>query len=166
MESAKILLSDGQEFNLNVPSGAETGIKIFIDPELLIQSGLTSELLLDFDLNNSFVAQGNLSSPSGIKGFNFKPVIRAVNNQLAGSIHGTIEDTEGRLDGVLVTATLDGESATALTDENGYYEILGLKEGLYSVNAYKQGYNLIEKFDINIAANTESEIDFILIKGI
>lgn len=164
VEEASLILKEGMgEFTVKVPSGDETGIKIFIDPELQIQGGLTAELLLDFDLSNSFLLQGNISSPADIKSFHFQPVIRAVNNQLAGAIYGTVTDSEGgTLEGVLITVTYDGESATALTDENGYYQIIGLKEADYSVTASLEGY-LEEIADgVTVTADQKTEQNFVL----
>ena len=71
---AEIELADGQVFNMKVPSGPQTGIKIFIRPMIDIVGGLSSELLLDFDLTKSFVVQGNPRTPAGIKGFHFNKV--------------------------------------------------------------------------------------------
>ena len=164
VEDAKIVLKDGLgEFDLKVPSGDETGIKVFLKPELQIQGGLTAELLLDFDLSKSFVVQGNLNNPNGITGFSFKPVVRAVNNSLAGSISGVISDENGVLEGVMVTVTLAEESASAITDENGYYEILGLQEGAYSVLAVVDGFGDGEESGVAVTANNKTEQNFVLV---
>lgn len=161
IESANIILkNDLGEFNLKVPSGDQTGIKIFIKPEIQIQGGLTAELLLDFDLSKSFVVQG---SQNAINGFHFKPTLRAVNNSLAGSIYGTVTDENGPLSQVSVTVTLDEEDASALTDENGYYEILGLKEGAYSVSASKEDYVDPAIIIVDVTANNKTEQNFVLI---
>ena len=165
IKSATIVLAGGLgEFNLKVPSGAETGIKIFIQPELQIQGGLTAELLLDFDLSNSFIAQGNKDTPAGINGFIFTPAIRAVNNSLAGSIYGVVTDEENEpLEGVLVTVTLEETSATAITDASGYYEILGLKVSEdYSLAAVLEGYQDNEVNNVPVIANQKTEKNFVL----
>ena len=80
-----VVLKDETNFDLTVPSGAQTGIKIFIEPAIEVVGGLTSELLLDFDVSKSFVVQGNPNTPAGISGFIFTPV-RAVNMSTAGRI--------------------------------------------------------------------------------
>jgi len=76
VESARITLTDGRVFDLKVPSGAASGLKIKPEPAVLVVGGLSAELLLDFDLDDSFVVQGNPRSAGGIKGFLFKPVLR------------------------------------------------------------------------------------------
>jgi Domain of unknown function (DUF4382)/Carboxypeptidase regulatory-like domain len=163
VEDASIVLKENLEkFNLKVPSGDETGIKIFIKPEIQIQGGLTAELLIDFDLSKSFVVQG---SPDAINGFHFKPTLRAVNNSLAGSIYGVASDANGPLEGVMITVTLDEENASAITDENGYYEILGLMVGEYSVTALSDGYVNGEVSGIAVTANNKTEHDFALVSN-
>jgi hypothetical protein len=130
-----------------------------------MQGGLTAELLLDFDLNNSFIAQGDTKSPDGINGFNFKPVIRAVNNSLAGSVSGIVTDSESGmpLEGVLISIVFGDESATAVTDVNGYYEILGLMEENYSISAYLEGFSEGQDY-CEITANNKSKVNFELNK--
>ena len=159
VSGASIKMFDSELYDLTVPSGAQTGIKLFVNPEIQIQGGLTAELLLDFDLSESFVIQGNIDSPNG---FLFKPVIRAVNNSLAGSINGTVTDGIDALMGVEITVTLEGESATAVTGENGYYQIIGLKEGDYSVSAELEGYVNSEPSGVSVVANEVSEQNFVL----
>jgi len=90
---ASIVLTDGQEFDLTIPSGAQTGIKIFINPPIEVEGGLTSEVLLDFDLSKSFEVQGDPNTPVGINGFHFTPVIRAANNTTSGRIIGSVLNT-------------------------------------------------------------------------
>jgi len=56
-------------FELKVPSGAETGLKINLNQT--IQPNKTVEVLLDFDANTSVVAEGN-------GGYHLKPVIKVL----------------------------------------------------------------------------------------
>ncbi|MHC4858790.1 MAG: DUF4382 domain-containing protein, partial [Planctomycetota bacterium] len=86
----EITIKDGEDLetydDFKVPSGEQTGIKVFIDPVVEVTGELTRDVLLDFDLEGSFVVQGNPNTPAGIKGFHFKPVIRAVNKTVAGTL--------------------------------------------------------------------------------
>lgn len=86
IDEAEIELTDGQIFNMKIPSDPQTGIKIFIKPAIEVIGGLTSELLRDFDPTKSFVVQRNPKTPAGIKGFHFKPAIRASNLSTSGRI--------------------------------------------------------------------------------
>ncbi|MBT8203975.1 MAG: DUF4382 domain-containing protein, partial [Eudoraea sp.] len=56
VRGVNVVLKDGRMFDLKVPSGPQTGIKVFIDPPLVVAGGLTADLLLDFEVRQSFVA--------------------------------------------------------------------------------------------------------------
>ena len=60
VQDAKIGIKDMLDFDLKVPGGSQTGIRVFIKPQLTVMGGLSSDLLLDFDLYRSFVVRGNL----------------------------------------------------------------------------------------------------------
>lgn len=135
VSDASITLSDGKSYNLKVPSGSQTGIKVFIEPSIVVTGGLTSELLLDIDVSQSFKLQGNINSPAGIKGFIFTPRIKATNVSTAGRLTGNVSDVnETPLAGVQV-AIMTGDTVytTSFTDENGNYTILGIDAGTYNI---------------------------------
>ena len=75
VDDASVLLNDGRTFDLKVPSGAQTGIKVLL-PGFDVQAGENEELTLDFKLEDSFIVQGNPNTAAGINGFIFKPVIK------------------------------------------------------------------------------------------
>lgn len=77
VSDAWVVMNDGREFDLNVPSGAQTGIKI-LTPGLEVEGDLEAVLTLDFDVEDSFVTLGNPDTAAGIHGFLFQPVIRPV----------------------------------------------------------------------------------------
>jgi len=56
------------------PSAGKTGIKILFDTPIQVDEGETTEVLLDFDAEQSFVLRGNTILQNGLL---FKPVIRA-----------------------------------------------------------------------------------------
>ena len=115
---------------LDAPSGSQSGIKIFIKPELSVSGGLTSDLLLDFDVSSSFVQKSD--------GFNFKPVIKASNLSIAGTLLGTIttieQDTIVGVDGAQVAVFIaDTLNTTTFSDVDGGYTLMGLEAGSYTV---------------------------------
>ena len=158
VDSAAVKLADGYEFNdgttrktLFVPSGAQTGIKLVLDGSdgeeedggLEILPG-EMVLVLDFDVDQSFVIQGDPETPAGIFGVIFTPTIRVSVNDVAGSISGTVSaaDDSINVEGLSVTAepvepqTYEGyQTATAAgeTDENGEYTLHFLVPGDYTV---------------------------------
>jgi hypothetical protein len=146
VDEASLKVKDGDTYTVKVPSGSRSGIKVFINPVVLVEGGLTAEMLLDFNLSNSFVIRGNMHSPSGIKGFIFKPVIRAANNATAGRLEGTVRDAEGvTLKDVNIDIKQGDEVvSSAITDDNGNFAILGLPCGTYSVSASKEGFKTLE----------------------
>lgn len=160
VSKASITLKDGTEFNLTVPSGAQTGIKIFITPSITVAGGLTTELLLDFNVAKSFVVQGNPDSPAGIKGFSFKPVIKASNLSVAGRLTGAVTNLENAaIEGAQVSVlSSDTVYTTSFTNENGAYTILGVDAGTYSVEFAKEGFEttIVEEIQV-VAANVTTQ---------
>ncbi len=152
VDEASLKVKDSDTYTVKVPSGSRSGIKVFINPVVLVEGGLTAEMLLDFNLSNSFVIRGNMHSPSGIKGFIFKPVIRAANNATAGRLEGTVRDAEGvTLKDVNIDIKQGDEVvSSAITDDNGNFAILGLPCGTYSVSASKEGFKTLEIEEIII----------------
>ena len=74
VDEAEIKLVDGTTFDLFVPSGAETGLKILL-PNFEIVADQETELTLDFDVSRSFIPQGSIETAAGIQGFIFTPVV-------------------------------------------------------------------------------------------
>jgi len=160
---ASVVLNDGQKFNLVVPSGMQTGIKLFIDPAIDVAGGLTSELIIDFDLDRSFKIQGNPDTPAGIKGFHFSPVIRAVNNSTAGRLAGTVTDKSlNALEGVRVWVEQQDSVIASGFTENGNYSLIGLPAGVYSAFAEKAGYDKLSLDNIIIVPGNQTTQDFAL----
>ncbi|MFW6104078.1 MAG: DUF4382 domain-containing protein [Bacteroidota bacterium] len=164
VDSAGLTLTNGDSYDVKVPSGEQTGIKIFIDPAIQVASGLTSNLLLDFDLSKSFILKGNMNSPAGVKGFNFKPVIRAVNQTTAGQISGAVTDTsESIVEDAAVWIEQDTVVTTTYSDSTGGYSILGVEEGIYDLYAVKDGYDTTMVQDVEVVAGNETTRDIELI---
>ena len=72
---------------------------------------------------------------------------------MKGAVRGQIKDaeTEERLAGVTVVASNGTGAQTAITDENGAYDIVGLTEGRYTVTLYYLDVT-IEHSDVMVAA--------------
>lgn len=152
VESATLTLKDGYTFtdgsttqSLHIPSGAKSGIKIKLTAEggtpgagLEIRPG-EMVLVVDFDVSQNFVMQGNAETPAGIKSFLFTPVLRAVVRDVAGSIKGSVAAPEGvDVEGMTVTATVAGAGeddvpVTTLVDEDGNFAMHFLAPGTYNV---------------------------------
>lgn len=165
VKGINIVLTDGTTFDLNVPSGEQTGIKVFIKPGIVVEGGLTADLLLDFDVSKSFVPRGNKNDFAGITGFNFKPVIKACNKSTSGTLAGLVttiqEEVALGLEGAQVAIfAADTLNTTTFTDETGAYMVLGLTEGTYDVEVELEGYGMQTVEDIEITAANKTIQDF------
>jgi hypothetical protein len=171
--SATVTLTDDRQFDLNVPSGDPSGIKINPSPQIVVEGGLTTDLILDFDVGQSFVPtpSGNPNSAAEIQGFNFKPVIRVVNSSTVGSIAGTVYDDngtpgetgdDGTLTGATVSALVGGSViASTATGLDGSYVLSGLPAGTYDVTAEMTGFSSGTNTGIQVTvANRTSGVDF------
>ena len=154
---------DTTMYDVKVPSGAQTGIKVFVDPAIEVTGGLTTELLLDFNLSKSFIVKGNPNTPAGIKGFNFKPVIRAVNQSNAGSIEGFV--TTGQDSAIVdaeVRAIQDSTIASTFSDSTGFYSLIGLPDGTYDLQASKADFDTTTIENVTVTAGNVNNIDITL----
>ncbi len=75
-DSSSVVMKDGRVFDLKVPSGPQTGIKINLPDADYSAVTDSSVVTVDFDVSKSFVVKGNPSTVAGISGFNFKPVLK------------------------------------------------------------------------------------------
>lgn len=139
---SEIILKDGNSYSLKVPSGSSSGLKIKITPALNIEGNETSVVLLDFDVSKSFIVKGNLNAKEGIKGFIFKPVIRAVWQEVSASIEGKVVDAEGAplKEAYVQVIKADTVFTSALTNEAGEYAMIGIPEGKYNMVCEKEGF--------------------------
>lgn len=140
---SSITLKDGSTPPISFPSAAQSGIKINLDQPIdLTENG--SVMTLDFDVGSSFVMRGN--SPAN--GFNFKPVVRAVAQDITGSVAGSVH-ANSATGPVVAGATVEVLTAGSLltdsdpthvirstsTDADGNYRIAFLLPGTYVVRA-------------------------------
>lgn len=163
VKGVNVVLTDGTVYDLKVPSGDSSGIKVFIDPGITVVGGLSSDLLLDFDVSRSFVAKGNLD----VNGFNFKPVIKASNLSTAGTLAGNVstieEETQIGLFGAQVSVfAADTLNTTSFTDPDGNYTILGLEAGTYEVVSEFEGFIASDTLEVQINSANVTTQDFIL----
>ena len=166
VSESNLVLEDGSSYDLTVPSGAATGIKVFIDPAIVVTGGLTTELLLDFDVSRSFEVQGNPDTPAGIKGFHFTPVVKASNLTTAGRLVGTVTDSlEVVVDGALISVfAADTLNTSSLTDATGSYAVLGLEAGIYSITVEFGEYQSVSVENIEIVAGNATTQDAQLVQ--
>lgn len=119
--SENSIVVDGETFPLQTPSAQQSGLKLNINQTL--EAGILYEFILDFDVEESIVIQGNGS-------YLLKPVIRASTVAESGSISGTVLPLGIQ---VLVTASNEVETISAYTNAEGNFVLHGVPEGTYTV---------------------------------
>jgi hypothetical protein len=87
------ILIDGQECELNVPSGAETGLKMHRPIDVPAAGSLA--LTVDFDLHNSIHTPPGQASGACATGYTLRPTLRLVNDADVGAIDGTVTFASG-----------------------------------------------------------------------
>lgn len=164
ISEASVVLNDDAEttFNLKIPSGAQSGIKVFINPDIEVVGGLSAELLLDVDVSQSFVPLG---SPLAINGFNFKPVIKASNESFAGRVIGTVttivDETVTPISGAQVSIfASDTLNTTSFTNAEGKFEAPGLIAGLYDITVEAEGFTPETETDIEVVVANATTANF------
>ena len=138
-DQSTITLKDGRTPDIHWPSAGQSGIKVKLDRPIEIVEGGTV-MTLDFDVGGSFVMRGNTAD----NGFNVKPVIRAVAQDITGSVIGSVRS--GSISGpavagatveVLTQGSLITDAdpthlvSTTATDANGDFRIAFLLPGNY-----------------------------------
>ncbi len=122
------VLSGSTNPGVTFPSASRSGIKIVLSQPVQITAGTTTSLLVDFDVNNSFVMRGNTIDKNGLL---FKPVIHATitNLALTNANVRLINATDNPLNFLLNAAALAGGSNIAF----------GTSSACSSVNATTPG---------------------------
>jgi hypothetical protein len=140
---SSMTLKDGTRPAIQFPSAGHSGIKVNLDqPITLTENG--SVMTLDFDIGRSFVMRGNNAK----NGFNFKPVVRAVAQDITGSVTGSVlanSATGAAVPGATVEVLTAGSLLTdtdpthivrsTSTDANGNFRIAFLLPGSYVLRA-------------------------------
>ncbi len=88
--------------------------------------------------------------------------------QFTGAIQGTITDSSNAvIPDARVTATnvATGISRTATSGQGGFYRILSLSPGVYSVRVEKEGFALAQREAVAVANNQVARVDFTLTVG-
>ena len=163
---SKVILKDSTEFDLKIPSGSSSGLKVKIDPPIDVSSGQNIDVLLDFDVSKSFVAKGNWKEEK-INGFNFKPVVRCVLLGMAGRIEGTVTDTTSvALEKAAVkvwlpssTAEEDSLITSSFTDTDGKYQIIGILSGTYYLTTELDSFLTDTVWNVNVTAGESTQVD-------
>ena len=133
-------------------------------------------MTLDFDIGRSFVMRGN----TAVSGFNFKPVIHAVAQDITGSVTGSVRASSATGEGVagatveVLTAlsVLDSDQThlvrSGVTDANGNFRIAFLLPGTYVLRATPPSTSTLKPAllvgGLTITAGTETQNQIIVVQ--
>jgi hypothetical protein len=150
--AAELTLVNGNTYsttagNLHLTSQATSGFKVFVDPPIEIEDGVSRTFLLDFDLTHTFHPVPAVD-PLNATTYELHPVIHAANVSTSGEIRGDVthlvasgppEPVEDATVYILPPGVSDVEQSVAVTSTNasGGFSQLGLPPGTYDVRAVK-----------------------------
>lgn len=150
-----VITNSAEKQNLQVPSGAQSGIKIVLPGEVEVENdGDEFAVTLDFDAEDSFVETGNGQ-------YNFKPTVRVKSVFVNGESVQMVA-----VDGKVSSATSDAVSVDsiefALTDRTEFGEDLSgpgdLQDGqVVEVEGRVQDDGTYEALDVEAEDDTEVE---------
>jgi len=143
---SSIVRNDGSQVPVEWPVAGELTLYAFVEQPLAITASAGGHIVIDFDVGRSFVMN--------IEGrFTFLPYIRAVNDELTGTIQGAVSYAPGvtgmSLHNIAIEVYWDCDMcaslvATGRTDAQGHYAIPLLRAygptNSYTVQAYPPGY--------------------------
>lgn len=145
---------DGNEYDMKVPSGSETGIKLNINAE--IEPDIEYVLLLDFEASRSVKKAG----ASGM--YLLRPVIDAKEKAITGNIAGTVDpvDSQPVVYALTTSSTPDTLASTVADTTSGDFKLIGLEEGTYdvSVNPRNDSYSTTTVQDVSVTAESTTEV--------
>lgn len=170
-----VTLADGRSLELDVPSGLRNGLKVTCNPSVDVLPDTTTELLLDFDLSESFEAQPAAPKKTAdIEGFQFHPVVRVANLSETGTLSGHVrwdagspqsDDDAAIADAEVLVAGLGATYGTS-TDAMGEWRILGLPPGAYVVTASTASHHAGKLTTTVVLASDVTGNDFVLAQAI
>ena len=147
------ITTDQGTFDITIPSGIQTGIKLVHEFEITPDTILT--FILDFDAGESVV-----QTPPGSNNYLLKPVIRITPQNIAGYAIGTVEPA-----GALPTAevklvdpgTGDTVSSTLPDQETGAFKLVGVP-GTYDAKVSAEGYDTLTVTGVEIVTGETKDL--------
>jgi hypothetical protein len=165
ISSASVTLTDGRTFDLQVPSGESSGLKVFLSPGVQVASGLSTDLLLDFDVSQSFKPiPASAVRTEDIRGFMLHPVLRVANLSQTGSVSGNVWNDHGTpdtsddtlIEGATVSAwSSNMQLSGTASNEQGFFKMAGLTPGTVTLFAEAPGFNSVN-LDVTVVVGNES----------
>jgi hypothetical protein len=173
LKAQAIIIVNGEEHDLDIPSVEQTGIKL--NHPFEITSDQITELTLDFDAEKSVIKTGNGK-------YKMKPVISLSSEtysteelqEVMGSVSGTVSYYESD-EGALALAGIGGANIelsggayifgnTTITLEDGSFSLDNVPAGSYILNVYAESFDDYSQ-SIEVIAGPDTEVDVVLLSG-
>jgi len=134
-----IELADGETIDVGVPQQVQDGYTINFTPNIEVLGNGVADVLLDFDLYQSFTQQSE--GDNFFPNFTFNPVIRYALLGNTGDLSGNVRGEDNIVITNSLVKLLRGSEllATTFTEPNGDFAIIGLEAGSYELVASKEG---------------------------
>lgn len=148
------VVMDSTTYDLQVPSGQQSGYKIKFNTELTAGEGLN--VMVDFDAARSVHQAGNSGK------YMLRPVLKAFvsdeDETEVGSINGVIEPVEA--DATVYAIMDEDTSGSTQPNEDGAFLLQGLEMGTYdlSVSAANEQYNDTTVAGVNVEQGDETDV--------
>ena len=119
--------------------------------QFTIEEGRLYELTLDFDAEKSIIQKGTGE-------YQLKPVIRVIAQATTGEIEGITDP-----DSAHAFAIADDDTVQTVTDTTGYFKLIGLSAGLYTVNIVPENalYADTSFSDVEVVAGSTTDLGLI-----
>jgi hypothetical protein len=144
---------DGKTYNLNIPSGSQSGLKLQVHETFV--EGVTYKILLDFDVARSIVL-------TGAGQYKLKPVIRTITEAQSGAIRGEVDPKEATpaIYAINGTDTL----GTTFSDSTGHFLLRGIPAGTYELHFVpNSSYKFVEKEGVNVQVGVVTDVETVII---
>ncbi|MFA4838510.1 MAG: DUF4382 domain-containing protein [Candidatus Neomarinimicrobiota bacterium] len=126
------IVVDGVSYELRVPSGSQSGVKLNIN--FSIDADEIMELYLDFDAEKSIHKHPTQDR------YSLQPTFRVMKKVLSGTISGKVtKSDQTALANASVYAVSGSDSVTTLTNTDGFYQLVVLA-GTYNISAAADGF--------------------------
>ena len=149
---------NGKVYPMDVPSGAQTGLKF--GPGFMVMEGSTYELVIDFDAMRSVVTTGPPHNP---KGYKLKPHIRLSTTATTGSISGMVSPADSLPE---AHAIQNGDTITSsiVDPADGFFRLAFLPAGTYTVFIEDTSGNNYKSENVSVSTGSETDLGNILIE--
>ena len=149
------IVVDGVTYPLEVPSGAQTGVKL--NHSFNIGEGQLYELLLDFDAERSIILTGSGQ-------YKLQPVIRLVPLLISGTISGIISPATVKT----IVWTINGTDTISTVSDttSGFFKLMALLTGNYDITFWPAPYTNYKDTtitNVSVTAQQNTDLDTIIL---